>query len=185
MKAWGRREFHMIVPSGVCLQFYVRHLKDLPIQGLAVKMRLRVGRWRRRNSNCERKIFTERVPTIAAPRRLRIAPRSSAPLCCSLAHSSCTKPKPESEPDIGKVTPSEVRPERSPPSPLLRMASIAFGKKAAFPVGQYSRRPHRAWCQAFLLADLGLSHSHEIPGPVVRRNLINSDGAHLNMPNIR
>jgi hypothetical protein len=21
-KAWGRREFHMIVPSGVCLQFY-------------------------------------------------------------------------------------------------------------------------------------------------------------------
>lgn len=23
-KAWGRREFHMIVPSGVCLQFYSR-----------------------------------------------------------------------------------------------------------------------------------------------------------------
>ena len=23
-KAWGRREFHMIVPSGVCLQFYQR-----------------------------------------------------------------------------------------------------------------------------------------------------------------
>ncbi len=22
MKAWGRREFHMIIPSGVCLQFY-------------------------------------------------------------------------------------------------------------------------------------------------------------------
>lgn len=22
MKIWGRREFHMIVPSGVCLQFY-------------------------------------------------------------------------------------------------------------------------------------------------------------------
>ena len=22
MKPWGRREFHMIVPSGVCLQFY-------------------------------------------------------------------------------------------------------------------------------------------------------------------
>ena len=22
MKAWGRLEFHMIVPSGVCLQFY-------------------------------------------------------------------------------------------------------------------------------------------------------------------
>jgi hypothetical protein len=22
VKAWGRREFHLIVPSGVCLQFY-------------------------------------------------------------------------------------------------------------------------------------------------------------------
>lgn len=22
IKAWGRREFHLIVPSGVCLQFY-------------------------------------------------------------------------------------------------------------------------------------------------------------------
>jgi hypothetical protein len=22
MKGWGRREFHMIVPSGVCLQFF-------------------------------------------------------------------------------------------------------------------------------------------------------------------
>ena len=24
MKPWGRREFHMIVPSGVCLRFYER-----------------------------------------------------------------------------------------------------------------------------------------------------------------
>jgi hypothetical protein len=24
VKGWGRREFHMIVPSGVCLQFYQR-----------------------------------------------------------------------------------------------------------------------------------------------------------------
>lgn len=24
MKSWGRREFHMILPSGVCLQFYQR-----------------------------------------------------------------------------------------------------------------------------------------------------------------
>jgi hypothetical protein len=22
MKSWGRREFHMVVPSGVCFQFY-------------------------------------------------------------------------------------------------------------------------------------------------------------------
>jgi transposase len=50
---------------------YVRHLKDLPMQGRAVKMKLRVGRWRCRNSNCARKIFTERIPTVAAPHRQR------------------------------------------------------------------------------------------------------------------
>ena len=26
MKVWGRREFHMIVPSGVCLQFYQQEI---------------------------------------------------------------------------------------------------------------------------------------------------------------
>jgi catechol 2,3-dioxygenase-like lactoylglutathione lyase family enzyme len=26
MKPWGRREFHLIVPSGVCLQFYEREV---------------------------------------------------------------------------------------------------------------------------------------------------------------
>jgi len=26
MKAWGRREFHMVVPSGVCLQFYQQEI---------------------------------------------------------------------------------------------------------------------------------------------------------------
>jgi hypothetical protein len=31
---------------------------------------------------------------------------SSAFLCCSPAHSSCTKLKLESEPDIGKLTPN-------------------------------------------------------------------------------
>jgi catechol 2,3-dioxygenase-like lactoylglutathione lyase family enzyme len=25
IKPWGRREFHMILPSGVCLQFYARN----------------------------------------------------------------------------------------------------------------------------------------------------------------
>ena len=25
MRPWGRREFHMIVPSGVCLQFHERN----------------------------------------------------------------------------------------------------------------------------------------------------------------
>ena len=58
-------------PSTARHSSYVRHLKDLPVQGLAVKINLRVGRWRCRNSNCTRKIFTERVPTVAAPHRQR------------------------------------------------------------------------------------------------------------------
>jgi transposase len=58
-------------PSTARHSSYVRHLTDLPMQGLAVKIKLRVGRWRCRNSNCTRKIFTERVPTVAAPHRQR------------------------------------------------------------------------------------------------------------------
>jgi hypothetical protein len=49
----------------------VRHLKDLPMQGIAVTIKLRVGRWRCRNSHCARKIFAERVPAVAAPHRQR------------------------------------------------------------------------------------------------------------------
>lgn len=30
MKSWGRREFHMIVPSGVCLQFYQHEEAEHP-----------------------------------------------------------------------------------------------------------------------------------------------------------
>jgi transposase len=59
------------IPSTARHSSYVRHLKDLPLQGLAVQMKLRVGRWRCRNGNCERKIFTERVPAVAAPHRQR------------------------------------------------------------------------------------------------------------------
>jgi transposase len=44
---------------------YWRHLKDLPLQGRAVKMKLRVGRWRCRNADCERQIFGERLPKVA------------------------------------------------------------------------------------------------------------------------
>lgn len=32
MKGWGRREFHMIVPSGVCFQFYQRSTPLLAAQ---------------------------------------------------------------------------------------------------------------------------------------------------------
>ena len=43
---------------------YWRHLKDLPLQGRAVQMKLRVGRWRCRNAGCERKIFCQRLASV-------------------------------------------------------------------------------------------------------------------------
>jgi transposase len=44
---------------------YIRHLKDLPWQGAAVEIRVQARRFRCRNSACGRKIFAERIPTVA------------------------------------------------------------------------------------------------------------------------
>src|ERR1700693_6424724 len=46
---------------------YWRSLKDLPVQGTQVILRLRLGRWRCRNAGCERRIFTERLSKVCAP----------------------------------------------------------------------------------------------------------------------
>lgn len=43
---------------------YVRRLQDLPWQGLSVQIHLRVRRFRCRNRDCGRKVFTERVEGI-------------------------------------------------------------------------------------------------------------------------
>ena len=43
---------------------YQRHLKDLPLQGRAVRIQLGVARWRCRNSGCQRQIFCERLPKV-------------------------------------------------------------------------------------------------------------------------
>src|SRR5215831_6506248 len=40
---------------------YVRTLADLPMQGVAVRMKVRVGRWRCRNAGCGRQIFCQRL----------------------------------------------------------------------------------------------------------------------------
>ena len=40
---------------------YWRHLKDLPLQGSAVLLRVQVGRWHCHNPVCERQIFCERL----------------------------------------------------------------------------------------------------------------------------
>jgi transposase len=50
---------------------YWRTLRDLPVQGNPITLRLRVGRWRCRNRACERRIFTERAPETAAPHHQR------------------------------------------------------------------------------------------------------------------
>jgi transposase len=50
---------------------YWRTFKDLPVQGVPVTLRVRLSRWRCRNTNCERKIFTERIPAVAAAHRQR------------------------------------------------------------------------------------------------------------------
>jgi transposase len=47
--------------------WYTRSLRDLPWQGLAVRMELHTRRWFCDNPRCPRQIFTERLPTVAAP----------------------------------------------------------------------------------------------------------------------
>jgi transposase len=46
---------------------YSRTLGDLSAQGTPVTIRARVGRWRCRNERCDRQIFAERLPGLAAP----------------------------------------------------------------------------------------------------------------------
>jgi len=50
---------------------FTKSVGTLPVQGVPVTLRLLLGRWRCRNSNCERKIFAERIPVVAAPHRQR------------------------------------------------------------------------------------------------------------------
>ena len=57
---------------------YERTLADLPWAQYRVRLQLRVRKWFCRNRACRRRIFTERLPTVAAPwarRTLRLAQR--------------------------------------------------------------------------------------------------------------
>ena len=57
---------------------YGRTLADLPWAQYRVSLQLRVRKWFCRNRTCPRRVFTERLPTIAAPwarRTLRLAQR--------------------------------------------------------------------------------------------------------------
>jgi len=60
---------------------YERTLADLPLSEYAVTVRLRVRRMFCNDAQCERRIFTERLPNVVAPwarRTLRLAGRLSA-----------------------------------------------------------------------------------------------------------
>jgi transposase len=46
---------------------YWRRLRDLPVQGITVNVRLQLGRWRCRSGECRRGIFVERITGVAAP----------------------------------------------------------------------------------------------------------------------
>src|SRR3984885_4475416 len=64
----------------------VRHLQDLPVQGAAVTLNLKVGRWRCRDPRCNRRTFTAHLPLIAEPFARRAAGGSR---CVSGPFSSC------------------------------------------------------------------------------------------------
>lgn len=50
---------------------YWRQIRDLPMQGTSVTLKLQLGRWRCRNRECVRRIFTERVASILLPHAQR------------------------------------------------------------------------------------------------------------------
>jgi transposase len=50
---------------------YFRHLQDLPVQGVAVLVKMRVSRWRCLNRECERETVTDQLPEVVCPHARR------------------------------------------------------------------------------------------------------------------
>ena len=69
---------------------YWRTLRDLSAQGAPVIVHARLGRWRCRNQQCDRLVFTERVPGLAAPFARRTA--RLAGIVRLLGHSAGGRP---------------------------------------------------------------------------------------------
>jgi transposase len=77
------RSTPMVSPCPLCTtpahrihSYYERTLADLPWASYRVRLRLRVRKWFCDHTPCRRRIFTERLPTVAAPwarRTLRLA----------------------------------------------------------------------------------------------------------------
>jgi len=53
--------------------WHERHLQDLPAQGAAVTVKLRIQRWQCQNKACKRQTFASQLPEIAAPLARRTA----------------------------------------------------------------------------------------------------------------
>ena len=66
---------------------YWRTLRDLSAQGAPVIVNARLGRWRCRNQQCDRRIFTERVPGLAAPFARRTARLRKSSGCSAIARA--------------------------------------------------------------------------------------------------
>src|SRR5450631_478666 len=58
---------HCAMPSRSRHSSYRCRLQDLPLQGVSVTLDLRVGRWRCHTPQCQRRIFTERLPGVLEP----------------------------------------------------------------------------------------------------------------------
>ncbi|WP_425515977.1 transposase family protein [Rhizobium changzhiense] len=64
-------------PVGICQDcgtrsqhrhgWHHRRLRDLPVQGQSMKIKLALNRWQCRDRRCGRRTFTDRLPEIAAP----------------------------------------------------------------------------------------------------------------------
>ena len=70
MEAHGQNS--AVCPGCQCISHsrhsrYWRSLKELPVQGTQTTLRLHLGRWRCRNTGCQRRIFTERLSKVCAP----------------------------------------------------------------------------------------------------------------------
>src|SRR2546429_2896625 len=99
---------------------YGRTLADLPWAQYRVCLQLRVRKWFCRNRHCRRRIFTERIPTVAAPwarRTLRLAQRLVA-LGMALGGKAGTRLRHPRAPAGGRHhMPPRVRPPAGPPLP--------------------------------------------------------------------
>jgi hypothetical protein len=47
--------------------WYIRRLQDMPAQGVAVGVRLKLARWKCTNPDCARRTFCDRLPAVAQP----------------------------------------------------------------------------------------------------------------------